>query len=92
VPSGEEPAQEETQVLRPAPSSRAPGDVLRAVYAALEEAGYDPLAQLVGYLLSGDPAYITSRRQARALIRSVGREELLEELVRRYLQPREGDR
>lgn len=56
------------------------------VYAALKEKGYNPLNQIVGYLLSGDPAYITSHRNARSLIRRVERDELLEELVRSYLR------
>ncbi|NMA92884.1 MAG: IreB family regulatory phosphoprotein [Firmicutes bacterium] len=60
--------------------------ILLAVYQALKEKGYNPLNQLVGYLLSGDPAYITSHQNARALIRQVERDELLEELVRAYLQ------
>lgn len=61
------------------------GKILRQVLAALEEKGYDPVSQIVGYLLSGDPTYITSHRQARSLIRSVERAELLEELVKAYL-------
>lgn len=61
-------------------------EVLQQVYAALQEKGYDPINQLVGYLMSGDPVYITSHNQARALIRKLERYELLEELVRSYLQ------
>lgn len=61
-------------------------EVLQKVYAALQEKGYDPINQLVGYLMSGDPVYITSHNQARALIRKLERYELLEELVRSYLQ------
>lgn len=64
--------------------------VLLAVSAALEERGYDPVDQLVGYLLSGDPAYVTSYGDARRLIRSLGREELLEEIVRGYLTAAKG--
>ena len=63
-----------------------PGDVLRAVYAALREKGYNPINQLVGYLISGDPAYITSHKQARSLIRRVERDDLIEELVSYYLK------
>lgn len=59
--------------------------ILQVVYAALQEKGYDPINQLVGYLISGDPVYITSHNQARALIRKLERYELLEELVRAYL-------
>ncbi len=59
--------------------------VLTTVYQALKEKGYNPLNQLVGYLLSGDPAYITSHKNARSLIRQVERDELLEEMVGTYL-------
>ena len=61
-------------------------DILLKVYAALKEKGYNPINQLVGYLLSGDPAYITSHGNARSLIRRLERDELLEELVKNYLE------
>jgi len=61
-------------------------DILQKVYAALQEKGYDPINQMVGYLLSGDPVYITSHNQARAMIRKLERFELIEELVRSYLK------
>jgi uncharacterized protein (UPF0297 family) len=61
-------------------------DVLFSVYGALKEKGYNPINQLVGYLISGDPAYITSHKQARSLIRRVERDDLLEELVKSYLE------
>ena len=60
-------------------------DVLHQVYDSLKEKGYNPINQLVGYLLSGDPAYITNHNNARAIIRKLERDELLEELVRSYL-------
>ncbi len=60
-------------------------EILLQVYAALKEKGYNPINQLVGYLLSGDPAYITSYNNARSLIRQLERDELLEELVKNYL-------
>lgn len=60
--------------------------IFLSVYQALKEKGYNPMNQLVGYLLSGDPTYITSHRNARSLIRQVERDELLEELVGSYLQ------
>jgi len=60
-------------------------DILLRVYEALQEKGYNPIYQIVGYILSGDPAYITSHKQARSLIRKLERDELLEELVRSYL-------
>lgn len=62
-----------------------PRDVLLSVYYALQEKGYNPINQLVGYLISGDPAYITSHKQARSLIRRVERDDLIEELVVKYL-------
>lgn len=58
---------------------------LKHVCAAMEEKGYNPINQLVGYLLSGDPAYITSHNEARSMIRGIERDELIEELVRSYL-------
>lgn len=60
--------------------------ILLEVYEALKEKGYNPLNQIVGYLISGDPAYITSHRNARSLVRRVERDELIEELVRSYLR------
>lgn len=63
-------------------------EILVTVYQALKEKGYNPINQLVGYLLSGDPAYITSHRNARNLIRRLERDELLEELVKSYLATR----
>ncbi|MDR0840720.1 MAG: IreB family regulatory phosphoprotein [Christensenellaceae bacterium] len=64
-------------------------DVLMQVYAAMEEKGYDPVNQIVGYLVSGDPTYITSYNNARYLIRLLERDELLEELVRFYVEHNE---
>lgn len=61
-------------------------DILFDVYAALKQKGYNPINQLVGYLLSGDPAYITSYNNARSLIRRLERDELLEELLKNYLE------
>jgi uncharacterized protein (UPF0297 family) len=60
--------------------------VLREVYSALKDKGYNPISQLVGYLLSGDPAYITSHLGARNLIRRFERDELLEELLKEYVR------
>ncbi len=59
--------------------------VLTAVYSALQEKGYNPINQIVGYILSEDPTYITNYNNARALIRKLDRDELLQELVKRYL-------
>ncbi|MBQ3083949.1 MAG: IreB family regulatory phosphoprotein [Clostridia bacterium] len=61
-------------------------EVLSAVYAALIEKGYNPLNQIVGYILSEDPTYITNHNNARALIRKIDRDELLGELVKFYLE------
>ncbi|MCL2578301.1 MAG: IreB family regulatory phosphoprotein [Defluviitaleaceae bacterium] len=59
---------------------------LELVYTALKEKGYNPITQIVGYVLSGDPTYITSHRNARALIGRLERDELLEEMVREFLR------
>lgn len=59
--------------------------ILSQVYTALEEKGYNPVNQIVGYLLSEDPGYITNHRNARSLIRRIDRDELLNDLVRNYL-------
>ena len=59
--------------------------ILSEVYEALSEKGYDPVSQIVGYIMSGDPTYITSHKSARSLIMKVERDEILEELVRFYL-------
>jgi uncharacterized protein (UPF0297 family) len=64
----------------------SPKDVLLTVYDALQEKGYNPINQIVGYLLSGDPAYIPRHNNARSIIRKRERDELIEELVRSYLQ------
>ena len=60
-------------------------EILREVYKALEEKGYNPINQIVGYILSGDPTYITSHNNARNLIRQVERDELLEKMVKNYI-------
>ncbi|MBR0351564.1 MAG: IreB family regulatory phosphoprotein [Clostridia bacterium] len=60
-------------------------EVLREVYEALVEKGYNPINQLVGYILSGDPTYITSHKDARNKIRTIERDELLEKLVKSYI-------
>lgn len=59
---------------------------LREVYSALVEKGYNPINQIVGYILSEDPTYITTYNNARSLIRHIDRDELLQELVRSYLK------
>lgn len=61
------------------------GDVIHSVYTALTEKGYNPLSQIVGYVMSGDPTYITSHKGARSLIMKVERDEIIEELLRYYI-------
>lgn len=60
-------------------------EILKKVYEALKEKGYNPINQIVGYILSGDPTYITSHNGARNLIRKIERDELLEKLVKSYI-------
>ena len=60
-------------------------DIVQQVYDALKEKGYNPVNQLVGYILSEDPTYITNHNNARTLIRKIDRDELLQVLVRKYL-------
>lgn len=64
---------------------KTPREILSIVYDALEERGYNPIDQIVGFILSGDPSYITSHNNARNLIRQIDRDDLAEELVRSYL-------
>ena len=60
-------------------------EILKEVYVALKEKGYNPINQIVGYILSGDPTYITSHKGARNLIRQIERDELLEKMVKEYI-------
>ena len=60
--------------------------MLRRVYKALTEKGYNPLNQIVGYVMSGDPTYITSHKSARSLIMKVERDEIVEELLKSYIE------
>ncbi len=62
--------------------------IFARVYAALAEKGYDPVNQIVGYIMSGDPTYITSHNNARGIIAKVERDELIEEAVRFYIDNR----
>lgn len=66
-------------------------EVLFEVHEALQEKGYNPINQIVGYLLSGDPAYIPRHRDARNIIRKLERDEIIEELVKSYLRQRRED-
>ncbi|MDO5100782.1 MAG: IreB family regulatory phosphoprotein [Eubacteriales bacterium] len=63
-----------------------PEEILEIVYSALEQKGYNPISQIVGYIMSGDPTYITNHRNARSIIMEVERDELVEELFRTYIQ------
>lgn len=62
-----------------------PREIILTVHNALVEKGYNPINQLVGYILSGDPSYITAHNNARSLIRKLERDEILEELVKFYV-------
>lgn len=62
------------------------GEVLSSVYDALSEKGYNPVSQIVGYIMSGDPTYITNHSGARSMIMKVERDELLEELMENYIE------
>lgn len=61
-------------------------DIIDTVYLALTEKGYNPVSQIVGYVMSGDPTYITNHRGARSLIMKVERDEILEELLKDYIE------
>ncbi|MCI9417210.1 MAG: IreB family regulatory phosphoprotein [Eubacterium sp.] len=63
-------------------------DVLTIVYEALTEKGYNPVNQIVGYIMSGDPTYITSHNNARSLIMKVERDEIVEEILQEYIKER----
>ena len=63
-------------------------EILAHVYRALQAKGYDPITQLVGYILTGDPTYITSYENARSMITRLERDDILEELVRYYVANR----
>lgn len=76
----------DTQQFEIPRDKRSSRDTLLSVYGAMREKGYDPVNQIVGYLLSGDPTYITSHNNARYLISRIERDELLEELVRAYVE------
>ena len=79
-----------TQIIGHVTESERPdvSEVLERVYDALVEKGYDPISQIVGYIMSGDPTYITSHQNARSLIMKVERDEILEELMANYVETR----
>ncbi len=76
-----------TTRLKPLAESRETArGILQHVYGALQNKGYDPIAQLTGFLLTGDPTYITSHDNARSLICRLERDEIIEELVHHYVE------
>ena len=77
---------QEIMMFKREPEKLNVAETIKEVYAALEKKGYNPVDQLAGYLLSGDPTYITSFEDARTKLRRHERYELIEELVKNYLQ------
>ena len=82
---GKELNRETRQFTRLSDNDKMIRETLLAVYTALIEKGYNPISQIVGYILSEDPTYITNHNNARTLIRKIDRDELLQVLVRKYL-------
>lgn len=77
----------ETMMFEPQKDSeKSIENILKTVYHLLEEKGYNPINQIIGYILSDDPTYITSHGNARNIIRQVDRDDLLEELLKSYLK------
>ncbi len=77
----------ETRSFRlPVDAPESAAEIIEVVYQALKAKGHDPILQIVGYLISGDPTYITSYNNARSLIRRLERDEILEEFVRFYVE------
>jgi Uncharacterized protein conserved in bacteria len=78
-----------TQYFKTVPETKVEvGQVMKEVYKALSEKGYNPVNQIVGYIMSGDPTYITSYKNARSLIMKVERDELIEEALTYYINNR----
>lgn len=76
----------ETQFFEVPTDDSGAASVLEEVYEALQEKGYNPVNQIVGYIMSGDPTYITSHKSARSLIMKADRDELVEELLKAYIK------
>ena len=75
-----------TTVFKPQrDESKRVKEIMEKVVAALKDKGYEPTSQIIGYILSGDPTYITSHNDARNLIRLIERDELLEKMVKNYI-------
>ena len=83
---------QETMMFKRQPEKLDVAETIKDVYAALEKKGYNPVDQLAGYLLSGDPTYITSHNGARSMIMKVERDELVEELLTEYIKNRSWER
>jgi uncharacterized protein (UPF0297 family) len=66
-------------------------ELIKTVYSALEEKGYNPVSQMTGYILSGDPTYITSYNNARSIVMKIERDELVEEILKYYLESLKND-
>ena len=76
-----------TQFFRITPENQfSVKEILEQVYEAMEDKGYDPVSQIVGYIMSGDPTYITSHNAARSLIMKIERDEIVEELLKEYIR------
>lgn len=79
-----------TQYFKVQPDSTLQvSDVIKQVYEALTDKGYNPVNQIVGYIMSGDPTYITSHKNARSLIMKVERDELVEEMLKNYIETKD---
>lgn len=75
-----------TQFFKVETDNTSVKEILADVYAALKDKGYNPVNQIVGYIMSGDPTYITSYKNARSLIMKVERDELVEEMLTEYIK------
>lgn len=83
--------QDTRSTIVPTENEISAEQILREIHAALSEKGYNPVMQIVGYLLTEDPTYITNYNHARSLIRKVDRDELLNEIVRFYFEQKNDD-
>lgn len=81
-----------TQFFKVETDNTSVKEILADVYAALTEKGYNPVNQIVGYIMSGDPTYITSYKNARSMIMKVERDEILEELMENYIRVLESEK
>lgn len=75
-----------TKYFKKGAESETVKEIIGEVYEALSEKGYNPVSQVVGYIMSGDPTYITSHKSARSTIMKVERDEIVEELLREYIK------